>query len=184
MTTRARHARDRRSTLVPSPRTAAGRAAPDARPAVRPLDPADLHWMQECRRHLHGPDTDLDDLDQLSAVFDKYAAAWHATEPALRWDPRPTTTAAGIAVGDLVVRRAPGASWVAVAGTRDLALAHPDTTALELPLQAVSAAWLAGRPGALPELVDELVERTARRAASAHEPALLSGALRLLSLRR
>ncbi|MDM8083521.1 hypothetical protein QUV83_01910 [Cellulomonas cellasea] len=184
MTVTARHARDRRAPLIPSPRTAAGRANPDARPAVRPLDPADLHWMQECRRHLHGPGADLDDLGQLSAVFDTYAAAWHATDPALRWDPRPTTTAAAIAVGDLVIRGAAGAHWVAVVDTRVLALAHPSTTALELPFQAVTAAWAAGRPGALPELVEELVGRTLRRAGALHEPARLSGALRLLSLRR
>lgn len=184
MTATARHARDRRAPLIPSPRTAAGRATPDARPAVRPLNPADLQWMQECRRHLEAPGVDLDDVGQLGTVFDTYADAWHACDPALRWDPGPTTTAAAIAVGDLVIRRAAGAHWVAVEGARVLALAHPATTALELPFQAVTAAWFAGRPGALPDLADELVERTLRRAGAPQEPARLSGALRLLSLRR
>lgn len=183
MTTTARHARDRRG-LVPSPRGTAGRVAPDARPAVRPPDPSELVWMEECRRHLRDPDTDLTDVGRLGERVDSYAADWHAAPAHLRWDQRPTTQAAGIVVGDLVIAQVPGTTWVVVEGTRTLAIAHPATSVLELPLAAVAAAWVEGRPGMLPDLVELLVERTLRRTGALAEPPRLTGALRLLTLRR
>ncbi|MFI2755101.1 hypothetical protein ACGIF2_16855 [Cellulomonas sp. P22] len=183
MTATARHARDRRG-LVPSPRGAEGRVAPDVRAAVRPPDPAELVWMEECRRHLRGSDTDLTDVVRLGELVDSYAADWHATPAHLRWDPRPTTRAAGIAVGDLVLGRVPGTTWVVVEATGTLAITHPATSTLELPLTAAAAAWVEGRPRMLPDLVELLVERTLARTGALAEPPRLTGALRLLTLRR
>jgi hypothetical protein len=53
-TGRHAHGRDRRS-FVPDPHGTAGRAAPELRPAVRALDPAELVWLAEARELLRGP---------------------------------------------------------------------------------------------------------------------------------
>lgn len=183
MSDTGRHAREReRRPSVPSPRGTAGRATPDLRPAVRTLDPAELVWLAEARELLRGPGVDLTDVAWLGAHVDSLMSSWHSTPPALRWDPVPTTTAVGLAVGDAVIARVPELQWAYVLDARGshYALAHPRTTSIELPIDAVTSVWAQGRPGMLPGLVDELV---ARSTPGAHEPARMSGALRLLTRR-
>jgi hypothetical protein len=185
MTGTARHARERdRRGFVPSPRGTAGRAAPDVRPAVRELDPAELVWMEECRELLRGPGLDLADVGWLGTLLDASMTPWHAASRPARWNPLPTITAVGIAAGDAVVSRVPGTAWVVVSGTGTFALAHPRTTTLELPLEAVEASWHDGTPGTLPTLVAELTDRALLRITEVDEPPRLTGALRLLGLRR
>lgn len=165
---------------MPSPRGIAGRAAPDVRPAVRGLDPAEILWLEESRELLRGPGLDLTDVERLGALLDELMTAWHAAEPVERWDPLPTITALGLLTGDAVVARVPGLGWVRVEGTASIALAHPRTTALALPLDAVAGLWDAGVPGGLPPLVHELTDATLARVADAEDPPRLPGALRLL----
>lgn len=169
---------------MPSPRGTAGRAAPDVRPAVRGLDPAEAMWLEESRELLRGPGLDLTDVDRLGVLLDELMTAWHATEPDRRWDPLPTVTALGLLAGDVVVARVPGLTWVRVEGSPSIALAHPRTTTLELPLDAVAALWQDGVPDRLPALVRELTDRTLARVTEVDEPPRLTGALRLLSRRR
>ena len=158
---------------------------------MRPLDPGELVWLEEARELLRGPGVDLRDVGWLGAQLDVLMAVWHETPPVARWNPRPTTTALGITTGDAVIARVPGLQWVQLLepGASRFALAHPATASLGHPLEAVEAAWAAGRPGALRPLVDRLAaEATGRTRASrthvADEPARRSGALRLLGLRR
>ena len=79
---------------------------------MRTLDPAELVWLAEARELLRGPGVDLTDIAWLGGHVDELMAAWHQTMPSLRWDPLPTTTAVGLAVGDAVVARVPGLEWV------------------------------------------------------------------------
>lgn len=166
---------------MPSPRGTAGRAAPDVRPAVRGLDPAELMWLEESRELLRGPGVDVTDADRLGVLLDELMGAWHAAAPAARWDPLPTITALGLLAGDVVVARVPGLTWVRVEGAASIALAHPRTTTLELPLDAVAALWQAGVPEQLPALVREMTDRTLARVTEVDEPPRLTGAMRLLA---
>ncbi len=166
---------------MPSPRGTAGRAAPDVRPAVRGLDPAEAMWLAESRELLRGPGLDLTDVDRLGVLLDELMGAWHAVEPPLRWDPVPTITALGLLAGDVIVARVPGLTWVRIEGSPSIALAHPRTTTLELPLDAVAALWEAGVPEQLPTLVREVTDRTLARVTQVDEPPRLTGALRLLA---
>jgi hypothetical protein len=184
MSDTGRHAREReRRSFVPSPRGTAGRITPDLRPAVRTLDPAELVWLAEARELLRGPGVDLTDVTWLGAQVDSLMASWHRTPPGLRWDPVPTTTAVGLAVGDAVIARVPGLRWVYAldAPGSPYALAHPRTTRIGLPIDAVTLLWQQGCPDALPRLIDELTERSADPRAD--EPARLTGALRPLTRR-
>ncbi|MGV8977853.1 MAG: DUF3806 domain-containing protein [Cellulomonas sp.] len=170
---------------MPSPHPTAERIAPALRPAVRTLDPTELVWLGEARELLRGPGVDLTDLDWLSGHVDALLAAWRDTMPSLRWDPLPTTTAVGLAVGDAVIARVPGLEWVYALGGpgSPYALAHPRTTMVELPIDAVAHLWADGALGQLPGLVDELTVRCAEPPA-AEEHTLLTGAMRLLTRRR
>lgn len=183
MSDTGRHGRERRS-FVPSPRGTAGRAAPELRPAVRTLDPVELVWLAEARELLRGPDVDLTDVAWLGGHVDELMTAWHHTMPSLRWDPLPTTTAVGLAVGDAVIARVPGLAWVYALDSSGspYALAHPRTAMVVLPVDAVAELWYHGTPDQLPGLVDELMARSAEPAAEEHPR--LSGAVRLLGHRR
>jgi Domain of unknown function (DUF3806) len=183
MSDTGRHGRDRRS-FVPSPRGTAGRVSPELRPAVRTLDPVELVWLGEARELLRGPGVDLTDVAWLGGHLDELMTAWHHTMPSLRWDPLPTTTAVGLAVGDAVVARVPGLEWVYAldAPGSPYALAHPRTAMVVHPADAVAQLWHQGTPGRLPGLVDELAAWTAER--SVEEQPRVSGAMRLLARRR
>jgi hypothetical protein len=137
MSDTGRHGRDRRS-FVPSPRGTAGRAAPELRPAVRTLDPVELVWLAEARELLRGPDVDLTDVAWLGGHVDELMTAWHHTMPSLRWDPLPTTTAVGLAVGDAVIARVTGLERVYALDSpgSPYALAHPRTTMVVLHVDA------------------------------------------------
>ena len=182
-----RHARGRiRPSFVPAPRGEAVPAATDPRPATRPLDPTELVWLAEARELLRGPRVDLTDVAWLGSHLDSLMASWHRSPSAARWDPSPTTTAVGLAVGDAVIARVPGLGWVYAlhAPGSPYALAHPRTVAVELPVDAVAHLWTQGVPNLLPALVDELAGRATGRAARPDEPGRLTGALRLLNRRR
>jgi hypothetical protein len=165
MSDTGRHGRDRRS-FVPSPRGTAGRAAPELRPAVR------------------APGVDLTDIAWLGGHVDELMTTWHHAMPSLRWDPLPTTTAAGLAVGDAVIARVPGLEWVYAldAPQSPYALAHPRTAMVVLPADAVAQLWSQGATGRLPGLVDELAARSTEHTVEEHPR--LSGAMRLLARRR
>jgi len=169
--------------VVPSQRT-----SPDQtpRPTVRTPDPAELMWLEEARELLRGPGIDLTDVQWLGTQLDTLMASWHTCPPAQRWNRVPTTTALGIAAGDAVIARVPGLQWVCVpdtAGPR-FALAHPATTAVAHPIEAVDEIWTTGGAGLLPELVDGIAARALHQITPPVEPALFTGALRLLGLRR
>lgn len=186
MSASGRHSRDRRA-VVPTPRSELASLPAGPRPAVRTPDPAELVWLEEARELLRGPETDLTDVGWLGAQLDVLMGSWHACPPAERWNPIPTTTALGIAVGDAVIARVPGLEWVYVLepGGSRFALAHRASTLLEHPIEAVSALWSEGRPGTLRPLVDQLARRAlSLTSAAPDEPARLTGALRLLGLRR
>lgn len=186
MSAPGRHSRDRRA-VVPSPRGEIAPIPTGPRPAVRTPDPAELVWLEEARELLRGPQTDLTDVGWLSAQLDVLMGSWHACPPAERWNPTPTTTALGIAVGDAVIARVPGLEWVYVLepGGSRFALAHRASTLLDHPIEAVSALWSDGHPGTLRPLVDQLARRAlSLTSAAPDEPARLTGALRLLGLRR
>lgn len=80
--------------------------------AVHAPDPATLVWMEECRELLREPGTDAGDMVWLGTLVDGYMLQWHACAPAARWDPTPTTTAAGILVGDAAIAAEPSLRWV------------------------------------------------------------------------
>ena len=183
MSDTGRHGRDRRS-FVPSPRGTAGRTSPELRPAVRTLDPVELVWLAEARELLRGPDVDLTDVAWLGGHIDGLMTAWHHTMPSLRWDPLPTTTAVGLALGDAVIARVPALEWVFAfdAPRSPYALAHPRTAMVVLPVDAVAKLWNQGDPGRLPGLVDELAALSAEQVVEEHPR--VSGAMRLLGRRR
>ena len=183
MSDTGRHGRDRRS-VVPSPRGTEGRAAPELRPAVRTLDPAELVWLAEARELLRGPGVDLTDIAWLGGHLDGLMTTWHHTMPSLRWDPLPTTTAVGLAVGDALIARVPGLEWVYAfdAPGSPYALAHPRTAMVVVPADAVARLWYQGTPGRVPGLVDELAALSAEHAVEEHPR--VSGAMRLLGRRR
>ena len=156
------------------------------RPDVRSLDPAELVWLEEARELLRGPGLDLTDVAWLGTQLDTLMASWHARPVAERWNRIPATTALGIAVSDAVIARVPGLQWVCVpdaTGPR-FALAHPLLVALEDPIATVDLLWTTGKPRQLPAFVEELTTRLLRQLAPPGEPALFTGALRLLGLRR
>ncbi|HEX5332793.1 MAG TPA: DUF3806 domain-containing protein [Cellulomonas sp.] len=183
MSDTGRHGHDRRS-VVPSPRGTAVRAAPELRPAVRTLDPAELVWLAEARELLRGPGVDLTDIAWLGGHLDGLMTTWHHTMPSLRWDPLPTTTAVGLAVGDAVIARVPGLEWVFAfdAPGSPYALAHPRTAMVVVPADTVAMLWQHGATGRLPGLVDELAALSAEHVIEEHPR--VSGAMRLLGRRR
>ena len=185
MSASGRHARDRRA-FVPSPRAEATPITQGPRAAVRSPDPSELVWLEEARELLRGPQSDLTDVGWLGAQLDVLMGAWHACPTAERWNPTPTTTALGIAVGDAVIARVPGLEWVYVLepGGSRFAIAHRESPLLEHPIEAVGALWVDGSPGTLRSLVDQLVGHALRVTATREEPDRLTGALRLLGLRR
>lgn len=107
-------------------------------------DPFQLVWMEELREHLRGPRIDLTVPDQVEQLFVDWCCRWHATTPAERWDPMPSLTALGVAVGDLVRAARPDLRWRVVADCNPttLVLADAHDRAVASPITDIATWWI------------------------------------------
>lgn len=121
------------------------RRATDGKPQLEEPDPYQLVWMEELRELLRGPGVDLTIPEHVERLFVDWCCRWHATTPAERWDPLPSLTALGIAVGDLLRAARPDLLWRVVAdcSPTTLILADTDDRPVASPLTDVATWWMA-----------------------------------------
>ncbi|WP_309135566.1 DUF3806 domain-containing protein [Cellulomonas sp.] len=146
----------------PEPGTAAephdGPAPADLGHTVDELNPAERIWLAQQRALVADLCDDPTDAAAVAALFDRVRTQW--AQAAERPDHRPLADAFGVALGDLVVARAPAMRWAAVSdrfGT-EIVLAHGQPEVLVYPLASVAQYWEDARPGWFAEQVERLVQ--------------------------
>ena len=120
------------------------RRAADGAPMLEEPNPYQLVWMEELRELLRVPGVDLTIPEHVERLFVDWCCRWHATTPAERWDPLPSLTALGIAVGDLARAQRPDLRWCVVAdcSPTTLVLADAHGRAVASPLTDIATWWM------------------------------------------
>lgn len=120
------------------------RRAADGALRLESPDPYQLVWMEELREFLRGPGIDLTVPAHVEKLFIDWCSRWHATTPSERWNPLPSLTALGVAVGDLVRAERPDLNWRVVTGCNPTTLVLADATgrAVASPLTDVATWWM------------------------------------------
>lgn len=132
-------------------------------PRVLDLNPAEAAWLDELRGTLPGGSGLLEPA-AIGRLFDDALDGWLATPPTERQDPNVVINAVGVAVGDAVCARVPGARWAVVvdAAGSDLAIVLPppdDVTVF--PTSSVAKRWTEGERGWIPQFIDWVTGRLA-----------------------
>lgn len=137
------------------------RGTAEPTPQVLDLNPAELAWLDQVRGSLPGGGGALDP-GVIGSLFDDALDAWLAAPAPDRDDPNAVINVVGIAVGDAVCARVPGARWAAVvdAGGTELAIIMPPPAgATVFPTNAVAKRWTDGERGWIPDFIDWLAGR-------------------------
>ncbi len=132
----------------------------DAVPQISDLNPAEAAWLDGLRGVLSDGDGALEPA-MISNLFDEMLDDWLATPAAERKDPNAVINAIGVAVGDAVCARVPGARWAVVAddsGT-DLAIVLPPGDTTIFPTSSVAKRWSDGERGWVPAFIDWVTGR-------------------------
>ncbi|QGQ20390.1 DUF3806 domain-containing protein [Cellulomonas sp. JZ18] len=132
--------------------------ATDLGHTVDELNPAERIWLAQQRTLVADLCDDPADPAAVAALFDRVRTQWAQAEE--RPDHRPLADAFGVALGDLVVARAPALRWAAVSdrfGT-EIVLAHDEPEVLVYPLASVAQYWEDARPGWFTDQVERLVQ--------------------------
>jgi hypothetical protein len=127
----------------------------DGAPQISDLNPAEAAWLDELREVLAQGAGPLEPA-MISDLFDAMLDDWLATPVPKRPDPNSVINAIGVALGDAVCARVPGARWVVVAdpaGT-DLAIVLPPQDVTVFPTSSVAKRWTAGERGWIPDFID------------------------------
>ena len=150
------------------------RRASDGAPRFTDPDPFQLVWMEELRELLRGPDIDLAVPQHVDRLFVGWCSRWHATPPAERWDPLPSLSALGVAVGDLVRTRRPDLRWRVVAGCRPTTLVLTDAAdrAVASPVTDIATWWMSRDLTGIPRFLARLLGAPAVAPAGAAAPAV------------
>jgi hypothetical protein len=131
-----------------SARADAPTPTPPSMPRLRDVDERELEWIAAHVELLTDAGTDIDDLAQVRAAYDRSAAAWRRINPPERDDPTVTTNAIGLAFGEHLVRRTP-LRWVIAEDEHGIELALHDarTRTILYPAKLVAERWMAEEPG-------------------------------------
>ncbi|WP_034227630.1 DUF3806 domain-containing protein [Actinotalea ferrariae] len=130
-------------------------------PQVLALNPAELAWVADLRASLPGGGVDLDPV-AVGRVYDDALDAWLAAPPSGRFDPNGVINAIGVAVGDAICARVPGARWAGVTedGSTELAIVLPPPVGPTVfPTSSVGQRWAAGERAWIPEFVEWVTGR-------------------------
>lgn len=136
-----------------------GTAGPGFR--ILDLNAAELAWVDDLRRSLPGSGGVLDP-GAIGSLHDDALTAWSTAPTPTRDDPNIMINALGVAVGDVVCARVPGARWATVAdseGTELAVVVRPPDGPVIFPANAVAKRWSAGERGWVPGFIESTVER-------------------------
>ncbi|MBI9116021.1 DUF3806 domain-containing protein [Sanguibacter suaedae] len=124
---------------------------------LRTPSPVELVWMEELRVHLRAPGVDLTSVAAVSDLFDEYCAAWHAAPEGERWNPNYVITALGVALGDTLLARSPGAHWQVAVDARitTVAVRNDLCHSTVFPVDAVARRWISCELGWMDRFVEE-----------------------------
>jgi hypothetical protein len=108
---------------------------------LEPVGAVEARWMSAQRELALDLCDGAADSQTLAQVLTRVHHAWER-QPC-RPDPTLLTAMFGLAVGDLLVRRAPGLGWVLMTDgrTAELALTHAHAELAVFPLSAVAQRW-------------------------------------------
>jgi len=122
--------------------------APAPMPRLRDVDERELEWIAAHVELLTDAGTDVDDLAQVRAAYERSATAWRRINPPERDDPTVTTNAIGLAFGEHLVRRTP-LRWAIAEDESGMELALHDARSgtILYPAKLVAERWLAEAPG-------------------------------------
>ena len=117
-------------------------------PRVRDVDERELEWIAAHVELVTDAGTDIDDLAQIRAAYDRAASAWRRINPPERDDPTVTTNALGLAFGEHLVRRTP-LRWAIAEDEHGMELALHDARSgtILYPAKLVAERWMAEDPG-------------------------------------
>ncbi|MDM7855302.1 hypothetical protein [Cellulomonas alba] len=112
---------------------------------LRPLTAAELTRLDWLRTQLRSSGADVDDAAALEALVDASRAGWARSGSATVPDGMVAALAVGL--GDALVARAPGSSWVlrTVEGSSGPAVVDATGQAVVLPFEDLRARWVEGR---------------------------------------
>ena len=146
------------------------RRATDGAPRFTDPNPFQLVWMEELRELLRVPGVDLTVPEHVERLFVDWCCRWHATPPAERWNPMPSLSALGVAVGDLVRAQRPDLRWRVVADCHPttLVLADAQDRAVASPVTDIATWWMSRDLAGITVLLARLA--TAPTTAGRHLP--------------
>ncbi|WP_258724138.1 DUF3806 domain-containing protein [Cellulomonas sp. NS3] len=140
-------------------RTPAPPPAAAGEPQVLDLGPADLAWLDRVRGSLPAG-ASATDPQAIGRRYDDALDAWSTGGGS--GDPTGAIDAVGVALGDAVCARVPGARWAVAVdehGREPAVVLPPPLSATIFPRDAVAKRWYAGERGWVAEFADWLVGR-------------------------
>jgi len=130
-------------------------------PQVIELNAAELAWLDELRAALPGGDVPRGP-EEVGELYDGLFDAWHSAPQSEQGDPNAVINALGVAVGDAVVARVPGARWAAVSdehGTELAIVASSAEAPTMFPTAAVAKRWVERERGWVAEYIGWISDR-------------------------
>lgn len=136
------------------------RSTAEPEPRVLALNAAELAWVDELRRAL--PGGGALEPGEIGRLYDDALLLLSMGPSSTQDDPNMMINALGVAVGDAVCARVPGARWAAVSdaqGTELAIVAGPSDGPRIFPTNAVAKRWVAGERGWVAGFIEAAAER-------------------------